>query len=146
MDTTKLIKIFAILEVCLAVMYLTLSFYLESHLPFLLQEYIAHEMESEINTKDIIFLWVGIPVLAVHVVSVVGLLLTKVWAKNLYVLGSVFSIVLVPFIGPTVDHAFSAAISDLSLLVAGAILTFLFFTNSAFNKSSSSVGVNAAGS
>ncbi len=134
MDTTKIIKLFVIFDLLLMAVYLVVSFSMESHLPLLLQEYLAQEMESEISTADLVALWVGIPGLLIYFISVAGFLLTKAWAKNLYVFGTVLAFALFPFMGPMVEHALSASIYDLSSLTTGAILALLFFTSSAFNK------------
>ncbi len=129
MDTTKIIKLFVILELILLVAGFIIWPPTQSHLPPLLQEYLDQEMET-INIVDLI----TIPVLLIYIISAVGLLLTKIWAKNLYVLSTILVYALIPFMGPAVEHAFFATINHLGSLITGAILALLYFTSSAFNK------------
>jgi hypothetical protein len=144
MDTTKIIKILVVLEVLLLLAYLGLSFSLESHLPAVLQQYLNQELESGLSTSDQVALWGGIPVLLCYVASVVGLLLTKAWGKGLYILTAMAGYLLAPFLSPTIEHAASATVCDLGSVTEGAILALLFFTKSAFNKSSDSDGASTA--
>lgn len=137
MDTTKIIKRFVILELTLMITGFVLSFSLESKLPDLLQEYLAFQSESDINTTDLFVLCSGIPLMIIYLVAAVGLLLTKTWAKNLYALGTIAGLLLSPFLGPTVEHAMTAATFELSSLTEGAILALLFFSNSAFKENAS---------
>ncbi|MFT7389141.1 MAG: hypothetical protein ACI8VC_002406 [Candidatus Endobugula sp.] len=135
MDTTKKIKSFVILETILLISHLIFSFSLEQSLPLSLQNYLHLQSQSEISTADLVIIWGGIPVLLAYIVSVVGLLLTKVWAKNLYLFVSMAGYALAPFLGPTVEHAMSATIYDLGTLTGGVVLALLFFTRSSFDKS-----------
>ena len=144
MDTTKIIKLFVVAEIILGVVYLFLTFSLESKLPPLLQDYLALIYESEITTVDLVVLWGGIPVLLVYGVAVVGLLYTRIWAKNVYAFSALAGYALRPFIGPTVEHAISATVYDLATLLTGVILALLFFTNSAFNKAFNSPSAGTA--
>ena len=134
MDTTKTIKKFVILEIALVLAYLILSFLLESSLPPLLQEYLTVQGESEINASDLVALWAGIPILLLYLVSIVGLLITRVWAKNMYLFVVIVGYLVSPFLGPTVEHAYTATLYDAITLIEGGILVLLFFTNSEFNK------------
>lgn len=138
MNTTKLIKLFVILEILLLVAYFISSWAMEPHLPTILQEYLTREIESELNKADLILSSIAIPSVLIYMVSIIGMLLTKPWAKNLYAISVFVSLAFMPFAGPIVDHALSAAIYDINSLVVGAILTLLFFTNSAFNKQTNS--------
>jgi len=134
MDTTKPIKLFVILELLLLVAYVVTSLAMEPHLPPSLQAYLAEELNSEIDTADQVLLWVGIPIIIIYAASVIGLLRTKVWAKNTYASASVLAISLYPLLPPMVEHAFAAALYEIGALTNGAILALLFFTKSAFSR------------
>ncbi len=146
MDTTKTIKTFVALEIFLFLAYVGLSFYLESYLPEILEQYLTQEAESDFSNSNSLALLGGILILPLYAASIVGLLLTKMWGKSLYVITFVVSYALSPFWGPTVEHALSTTVYDLGSVTQGVILALLFFTNSAFNKSRNSDGASAADS
>ncbi|UAB73834.1 hypothetical protein INR79_22070 [Vibrio sp. SCSIO 43132] len=134
MDNTKRIKWFVALELFLVVASVIVAFSLESQLPPLLQEYLTQEMESEFTSTDSAVLFIAIPFLVIYFVSTIGILLTKPWAKNLYIFSVVSGVVFMPFMGPTVDHAISSTINYLATLTMGIVLALLLFTHSVFNK------------
>lgn len=134
MDTTKLIKNLVIIEFVLAAIYVVLTFSLEKFLPVQLQEYLIAEAVSEWTTADTIDLVIGVPLIIALIAALVGILRTKLWGKYLYLGTAAFGYLLAPTIGPTVEHAYSAAIYDLSSLAAGGAITLLLFTPSSFNK------------
>ncbi len=68
------------------------------------------------------------------IAGLVGILRTKIWGKYIYLGSAAFGYLLAPTLGPTVEHAYSAAIYDLSSLAAGGAITLLLFTQSSFNK------------
>tara|TARA_R110002049_G_scaffold291686_1_gene475823 strand:- start:4760 stop:5191 length:432 start_codon:yes stop_codon:yes gene_type:complete len=131
MDTTKIIKNLVIFEIVLFVAYIVTSIYFEEHLSPLLQEYLAEELESNFTFFELIFVVLYIPA---YLASIIGLLRTKIWAKNLFVLAAVSSYVVLPFLGPYVDHAVPATIDSVAAAVEGAIVALLLFSSSAFNK------------
>lgn len=130
MDTTKIIKLFVILQILLVVTGFIIWFPMQSHLPPSLQEYLSHDMEAEIDIVDLL----AFSILSIYMISVVGLLLTKMWARNLYAFSMLLNYASISLMGPTVEHAFFTTLSHLSSLTDGAILVLLYFTSSAFNK------------
>lgn len=130
MDTTKIIKLFVILQILLGVIGFVIWFPVQSHLPLSLQEYLNHDMESEIDIVDLL----TFPALPMYMISVVGLLLTRMWARNLYAFSILLNYASISLMGPTVEHAFSTTLAHLGSLTDGAILALLYFTSSAFNK------------
>lgn len=130
MDTTKIIKLFVILQILLGVTGFVIWFPTQSHLPPLLQEYLSHDMEAEIDIVDLLAFLVSL----IYIISVVGLLLTKMWARNLYAFSILLNYASISLMGPTVEHAFFTTLSHLDSLADGAILVLLYFTSSAFNK------------
>lgn len=131
MDTTKIIKKLVILEIVLFVVYIATSIHFEQQLPPLLQDYLAEELESDFTTLELLFLVVYLPI---YVISVIGLLRTKIWAKNLFVTAAISSYFILPFLGAYVDHGIPATIDSVAAAVEGAIVALLLFSSSAFNK------------
>lgn len=129
MDTTRFIKLFVILQILLAVTGFVM-FPMQSHLPPSLQEYLSHDMESETDIVDLLAFYA----LLIYMISVVGLLLTKMWARNLYAFSMLLNYASISLMGPTVEHAFFTTLAHLDSLTDGAILALLYFTSSAFNK------------
>ena len=129
MDTTKIIKLFVILQILLAVTGFVM-FPMQSHLPPSLQEYLSHDIEAETDIVDLLAFYASL----IYMISVVGLLLTKMWARNLYAFSILLNYASISLMGPTVEHAFFTTLAHLDSLTDGAILVLLYFTSSAFNK------------
>jgi hypothetical protein len=72
--------------------------------------------------------------LLVYPIAMVGLLCTKVWAKTVFIFSVVFGYLILPFLGPHVDHGIPATIDSVGAAVEGAIVALLLFSASAFNK------------
>lgn len=89
----------------------------------------AYEIEPEIvGTQLIVILAVGILAIVFAIISFIGLLLFKSWAKPLYLAGFVLFMPLYPFFGVTVYSGASQIFYDLSLIASGAILALLYFS------------------
>lgn len=134
MDTTKLIKKLVIVELLLFIAVTLLPFQLTSYLPELLQNYVLVASSKELSTLDIVLYSLLSLVLAVYLVSIIGLLLTKSWAKNIYIAISVIGFILLPFMGPTVMHGVTATLHDTGNFITGVIMTLLIFTPSKFSR------------
>jgi len=106
-----------------------LSFIMESSLPELLQSYIAWELEQDISVQDWIVLYVGIPLILVAIASSIGLFLYKPWAKWPYIISTLVGLVLVAFIGPTVEHSYSMVFDYLGTGADGFIIAILLLTD-----------------
>ncbi|WP_339899707.1 hypothetical protein [uncultured Gilvimarinus sp.] len=146
MDTTTTIKKFVALEVFLLLAYVGLSLSLEPYLPEILEQYITQSPESDFSNSNSLALLGGALILPLYAASIVGLLLTKIWGKILYVITFVVGYALTPFLSPTVEHAISTTVYDLGSVIQGIILALLFFTSSAFNNSKNPEGESAVGS
>ena len=153
MDTTKIIKLLVILQILLVVTGSFISLPVHSPLPPWLQEYLSYEREAEMDIVELL----AFSILIIYMISVAGLLSTKMWARNLYafsillnyasisLMGPTVEHALVTtqgfrnrwldvLMGPTVEHAFFTTLAHLDSLTSGAILVLLYFTSSAFNK------------
>ena len=125
-------------------LYPFLSFYLESFLPIQLQDYLQLESEREITSAETILLVFAIPIVLAHLVSIVGIIFVKTWAKKIYVYSILGLLLIIPFTGPYVAHAVASTIGTLTSIIDGIIIGLLFFSYSAFNKSMQRTGVNAS--
>ena len=66
--------------------------------------------------------------LILTVVSFVGLLLFKSWARHLYALGLIFSFSFYPFMGVSVLSGFSQVLYDCSMVLTGVILALIYYS------------------
>ena len=134
MDTTNHIKKIAWLHLILLIAYLIAAFALEASLPPLLKEYLDQEFEREpTKAEDILFL-ITISLMVPYIWSIIGLIRTKTWAKNLFIQTTIACVVITPFWGPYVDHAISATISWANAVISGVLIALLIYTKSAFNQ------------
>jgi len=133
-DTTNLIRGLVIAEVLVGFLSVTISVYMEQYLPQILQEYLNQDIENSPIEENFFFFYIlGFAVLFIYFASIIGILLIKSWAKNLYILRLVLGVITMLFY-PTVEHGFAQAFTDLGILLSGAIAALLLFTGSAFNK------------
>ena len=134
MDTTKLIKRLVIVEMLLFLLVIVFSFFREMLLPELLQEYLVDQMAARSASALLTTVFVLSGFMIAYIVSLVGLLCSKVWAKKLYAFSVVIACFIPLFFGPVVQHGVSVVLGDLLSMVTGAVLSLLFFTNSEFTN------------
>ena len=134
MDTTKYIRILAAIEFFLLLLYLATINYMESCLPKQLQDYLIIVAERDITTFEVGWLITIAPVFIVYLVSMIGLVFTKVWAKKFYIYSNVGLIILTLFAGPFVLHSLSYILDSIIYVICGITIGLLIFTKSAFTK------------
>ncbi len=89
----------------------------------------AHEIEPEIRGMQLAVLAVvGVAALILTVVSLIGLLLFKSWARPMYIAGFVLLILLYPFMGVSVYSGVGLIFYDLSMIASGVVLAMLYFS------------------
>jgi hypothetical protein len=106
-----------------------LSFTLESSLPPQLREWLAHESGQGLSKSYLINAGVGVIIIGSAIISSIGLFFFRNWAKWVYLVSTVSGYVLLPFTGPTVEHAVTDTADELSIIVCGMILALAFFTD-----------------
>lgn len=136
----KQLRILVIANILLAIAAVISTFTLESYLPPVLQEYLATGMMDNMTaTVGVVYL-VTIILLLGNIVALAGLLLTKLWAKNLFIYTTIGLLISCFFIGAYVDHAVAYAFDQVSVLVSGMIIALLVYnssyTEAALNKAS----------
>ena len=134
MNQDKAIKILAVTNIVLLPIVVVLGLYLERFLPALLVEFLEQEMERENSTIELVVSLLAIPVLIVHLAALFGVLFHKQWSRAALLYTSVIFYLLIPSLGPYVDHAFSAALDGFSSFLLGALLALLYFGRSTFTK------------
>lgn len=106
------------------------SFALESSLPEPLATWLSTEADREPTAREMT-LFVGyLPLLVCFIVATVGLLFLRRWAAWLYLGATALGTLLMPFTGPTVEHAFADTLDAIGLMMAGAVIALAFFTDS----------------
>ena len=136
----QVIRKLVCLYLVLAIATVAASFLFESNLPVSLQEYLNIGM-VESMTEITGVAWVIIIIAAIiHTISSVGLLLTKVWAKNWFIYSMVAVLLPTFFIEAYVDNGVAYTLDQLCMLVGGMIIALLIFnssyTEAALNKAS----------
>ncbi|BCS96215.1 hypothetical protein DSLASN_18530 [Desulfoluna limicola] len=129
MSLKKILRMAIIFDWFTTILYVVVSEILESSLPSQLQDYLKWEANKELTiTENLIFIPV-ILLLVVYLISSIGLFLYKPWAKQIYIVVAFLLVALVPFAGPTVDHALTSTIGEINNINFGFIFTLLIFTN-----------------
>jgi hypothetical protein len=86
-------------------------------------------VEQDLKTLELAVLVIMVPMMLVLLVSSFGLFFLKNWARWLYLWTTIASYIVLPYLGPTVEHGLVGAVDDLSVLLSGAILGIAFFGN-----------------
>ena len=123
------IRTLVVLQVVLLIIYLVSTFALESRLPAQLQEYLIQDLESDLSISEIVVFIIGGIFFLAELVALLGLFLFKTWARRLYVISIAGTYIVVPIIGPIVDHAFAYTIDSASALVTGMTLALLILND-----------------
>ena len=128
MDQT--IRKLVLLYIVLIIASLASSFALESTLSPELQEYLANGMvESMSGVIAIAYVFLVVFVI-LHIISIAGLLLTKLWGKNMFIYSTIAAIFSSFFIGAYVDNAVAYSFEQSSMLVNGMIIALLIYNSS----------------
>ena len=102
---------------------------MDALLPEQLQYWLIYEAEKELDLFEIFLLLLAFPNLVLTLVGSVGLFFRKKWGAWLYLGCTAFTYCLMPFYGPTVEHALVTTIYDIVLTIAGVIIGMILFTN-----------------
>lgn len=135
MDNTKTIKVLVALQLLCFTLYLVSSFYFESYLPDILQQYLLQDLDRERSDFDLAILFLSVPIILIYVVSSIGLLHSKMWAKKIFIVSVGLSFIITPFYGPFVDHGISSMFGWAESTLSGGIMALLLFSDSIFSKS-----------
>ena len=127
MTNPKYLRTLVILEWLFIIAGIILSTMLEKQLPVELRQWI--EMESEFSTNDTVVLIGVLPILAASILGSIGLYRLRKWGAWTYLMSMILGYALYPFAGPTVEHAFSGMVYEVSVIISGMIVAIAFFTD-----------------
>jgi uncharacterized membrane protein YcgQ (UPF0703/DUF1980 family) len=125
---TNIIRKLAILQLVVIILTIVATFTTEPYLPIKLQMYLANELEM-LSLFQTLVLIVLLIVMIFYLVSVVGLIFTKLWARKLFIVTTFIIFPLSLFIGPVVEHAITYTLDQLVTLIQGMIFGLLLFTS-----------------
>ncbi|HVK53934.1 MAG TPA: hypothetical protein VM532_02790 [Burkholderiales bacterium] len=101
-------------------------------IPDLLSNSLSQALENEPLPSVLNNLWLSfllfVPWLVITLVSTVGLLFFKGWARTLSLYSTVFSLGLYPFLGPALTSGWSSALSEASFMIWGAVLALAYYS------------------
>ena len=100
LPTKRVLRSLVIIEVVLAILSLGLSFIEQRWLPDPLRTYLEAQWESEVTQADIALICLALRIGILLVVSLVGLF--RFWrpARNLYMVSTIGSFIIVPILWP----------------------------------------------
>ena len=87
------------------------------------------EIEPEIEGTSIILVGVlAFVALTMALISLIGLLLFKSWARHVYAAGFVAAFSLYPFLGITIYSGFGQVLYDISMVLSGVLLALMYYS------------------
>jgi hypothetical protein len=129
MTTTLALRMAIVFEWVFAVSTMILSAALESFLPDPLREYLALEAERVPGLGDLLLLPVLLVVSLGGIASSIGLMFLQRWARWSYLAFSAIACVIIPFLGPQVEHGLAGTFDMIGTTLSGVVLGLAFFTN-----------------
>lgn len=141
MSQRTIFKLVIALQLVTTFLFFFIDAYFVDSLPVLLQDYLVWEEEQELTMFDSLFLLISLPIIAMYLAALVGLLFFKAWAKNLYVFSALVMMIVTAFLGPTVEHAVVTAIGSIDSALFGLTVGFLYFSNVAYSQQATMVPV-----
>lgn len=140
-DTTKIIRILALVEILLIPIYIFLSLSMEAQLPSHVQQYIQEEANSD---APIITTVLSMGYLILYPAALLALIFNKRWGKPLFIFTVIYSYLLLPFSSPQIEHSILAVAGTMGASIEGAMLALLLITTSSFNKNRQQDAADAA--
>jgi uncharacterized membrane protein (DUF2068 family) len=130
LDLQKILRIAVVLHGLLIIVCIPVSRILDAYLPIQLLNYKlwVHE-QGLINVELSIIPPLVIIACVCHLISSIGLFFFKPWAKWAYSACIALVLILLPFMGPRVEHALTQPIEGVQTMATGVILYMIFFTN-----------------
>ena len=130
---TEILKKLAKIELVLIAFSILAAFLTEQYLPQELQEYLAKDLDSMPSTIQSIGIILFLVTAIIHIISLVGLMLEKPWARKYFIITIIIIYPMCLFIGHNVVHSIAYVIDQIAVLVEGMILSLLLFEKS-FNR------------
>jgi|SaaInl8_135m_RNA_FD_contig_31_558188_length_493_multi_11_in_0_out_0_1 hypothetical protein len=124
MQITSLFRTILLSGLALSLISIIAGFSLVDTLPTILQSYLSQEEASDTESNLYILALLGL--LALLIVSIVGLWKFKPWARTLYVGILIIIVPISPTFGPVVMNGWEAMFSDLSFMLDGVLIAMMF--------------------
>lgn len=138
MDTTKYIQLLAKLQLLFLAIAIASSYFFESTLPPLLQEYKLEQDTSEMTGLAAIAIWPLMIAALVNIASLVAMIRIKVWSKSAYTYSLIALYLLGPTLGATVVDPITYTVESLDTILMGMMIALLYFTPSVFTPMNAS--------
>ena len=129
MKTSSILRVLLVLEWIVIITGVVLSCIMAAYLPPELQAWLAGQAEASVTMSDWLLLFLGVPLLIVMLVASIGLFMLRRWGAWLYVITTFLGTAIMPFTGPTVDHALADAVDETALILSGIVIGIAFFSN-----------------
>jgi hypothetical protein len=100
----------------------------QSFLPTELKTYLENQKNAPISTSDNILLWIDITLLVFTIAISIALFLFKSWARKLFIIGYIISVLLIPTRPVYIDTGWTHLIFNLGNIIGGMILALVYFS------------------
>ena len=129
MQITTLYRTVLVVSFITAVMGLIAGEVLRDTLPAILQEYFNHLYSKEISEKKmLLFAILGIGLSILSIAVLIGLWRFKIWARRLFLILEIVSLVLTPIMGPYVMNPWEVLLYTISATLVGALITLMYLS------------------
>ena len=127
MSQRSLFRVVLIGGIIAAIISLIASLLLEYTLPIELQNYIDNSVSTDFTIIELTISVVAlIIILALLIVSAVGLWFFLAWARTLYIIMMIISLPVNLFFGPVVMNEWEALFMDIATILEGALIVIMF--------------------
>lgn len=130
MKSSTMLRWCLVLEWVFILVGMATAFALESSLPAPLAAWLKGEADSDLTSGQFVLVALGIPLIVSMIVATIGLLCLRRWAAWLYLITTVLEFLIMPFTGPTVEHALADALEQVATVLSGIVIALAFFTDS----------------
>jgi hypothetical protein len=122
------LRVLIVGEIVFGVLSLVVSAFTQVTLPEPLREYLELEAQAPITKRDLFLLAFGVLLLVMVLISSIGLFVFWRPARLLYLIATVFGVVITPLLGPAVRTGWDTPLEETASITAGAILALVYFS------------------
>ncbi len=87
-----------------------------------------HDLQQTVLVGHLVLMVLAVPLLLAWMVGVIGLFLTRSWARGLSSYLTLLGLFMYPVLGPSILSAWGSALSELAALLWGAVLACSYFS------------------
>jgi len=125
----RVLRLFIFAEIVLFVLVVAVAMLEQRFLPPLLQQYLTSVAEADPTATLWLSIALGVPALILSIIAWIALWRGWRAGRRLYAIACLVSLPAVAFAGPVVKTGTGACIDAILSMVAGAILSLLFFSD-----------------